>query len=67
MSQGHRYSASGLRVTARTGDDGVFTANGMTEGSYTVEASMGTAERLEMVPGGTVEAGQRGVEVRLGR
>jgi len=61
------HAASNLRTNARTGDDGSFTATGMTAGSYAVEASMGTAERLEMVPCGTVDGGQRGVELRLSR
>jgi hypothetical protein len=61
------HAASGLHAAARTEADGAFTASGLVPGNYAVEASMGTAARLDVVPCGSVEAGQRGVEVRLGR
>lgn len=59
------HNQTGQRVTARTGNDGSFTAMGMTPGNYAVEASMGNATRLLMVPCGNVDAGQREVELRL--
>ncbi|HEX6813386.1 MAG TPA: sigma-70 family RNA polymerase sigma factor [Planctomycetota bacterium] len=68
--QGHatlRFAAAagGARTATRTDAEGRFAISGLVTGTYSVEASVATGGNVVARPCGTVEAGQRDVELRL--